>query len=89
MCTEPQARLLLEWISTDLHLNIYDLEDTEQSYTFLLKATKVLSSKLNTLGAQSLSVEKKKGQSAVPHVCFVPMYSRVRGPNMSKYICFL
>lgn len=62
------------------------MEDTKQSYTFLLRATKLLFSKLSTLCDQTLSVEKKEVQSVVHLVGFVPMHPRASGLNMSKYI---
>lgn len=68
---------------------MYHLEHTKQSYTFLFKPSKVLSSKLSTLSDQALSVKEKEVQSAVHLVGFVLMYPRASGLNMSKYTGFL
>lgn len=75
MCTKSQAGLLLQWIFTDFGLIVYYLEDIEQSYTFLLKATKVLASKLSTLGAQKLSIEEKKSAVCSTSCLFCPNIS--------------
>lgn len=89
MCTKSQARLLLQWIFTDFGLNVYCSEDTEQSYTFLLKATKVLSSKLSTLGAQKLSVEEKKNAVCSTSCLFCPNISNSKWAKYEQIHFFL